>query len=81
MLFGIIGITIIFSPYFAMLIYFTYKAIKHKLCEVKLVSALAAVTIVFIFAIAYNSGNLLNALGFTVYFALLFALLFESEGE
>jgi hypothetical protein len=47
---------------------------KSSLIKLDTVSAVAIVTILLVFGIAYNSGNLFNSLGFTIYFALLFSL-------
>gem|GEM_PF-4132090 len=69
----------IFFPYFALIMYAAYMIIKHRFKRTYLINALALVTTFFLFAIAYNSGNLLNALGFTIYFALIFNLVIIEE--
>lgn len=72
---GIIGFMLVFAPYFAILLVFAYKVIRTKFKELNVVNLLASITIIFVFAISYFSGNLLNSLSFTIYFALCFKLL------
>ena len=72
---GIIGVILIFAPYFAFIFFEIYKAIKYKLQTTTFTQYVSLITIIFIFGISYYSGNLLNSLGFTIYFALLFRLL------
>jgi len=79
--FGIIGILIVFSPYGILVLYFVYKAIKNRFRNIMTINILSFITIFFLFAIAYNSGNLLNSLSFTFYFALLFYLLNKKDAE
>lgn len=74
---GIIGLIAIFMPYFALLLYYLIIVCKNKLKNIKTINVLSFVTICMIFCISYYSGNLLNSLGFTIYFALLYALLKE----
>ena len=73
--YGIIGTFLIFAPYFAILLIFAYKAIRSKFKILTVTQLLAGITIVFLFGISYMTGNLLNSLSFTIYFALCFALL------
>ena len=72
---GVIGLILIFAPYFIILGWFIYKTIKAKLKNLTVINLLSFVTIIFIFGIAYMSGNLLNSLSFTIYFALCFKYL------
>ena len=76
---GIVGLVLIFTPYFILLIYFGCKTIKSKLKNLNTLNLLSAITIVFTFGISYITGNLLNSLSFTIYFSLLFILLFKNE--
>ena len=76
---GIIGLIIIFAPYFILLIYFSFKMLKSQLKNLNILNLLTSVTIVFAFGISYFTGNLLNSLSFTIYFAILFIFLFENE--
>lgn len=76
---GLIGLILVFAPYFILLIYFGYKSIKLKLKNLDIINMLSTITIVFAFGISYMTGNLLNSLSFTIYFALLFILLLKDE--
>jgi len=76
---GIIGLILIFAPYFTLLIYFGLKTIKSHLKNLNIINLLAVITIVFTFGISYFTGNLLNSLSFTIYFAILFIFLFENK--
>ena len=76
---GIIGLILIFAPYFIILGWFIYKTIKSKLKNLTFTNLLSFVTIVFIFGIAYMSGNLLNSLSFTIYFAFLYAIILNQK--
>ena len=76
---GIIGLIIVFAPYFILLIYFGLKTIKSHLKNLNIINLLAVITIVFTFGISYFTGNLLNSLSFTIYFAILFIFLFENK--
>lgn len=75
MLCGIIGTILVFAPYFVLIGLYAYKVLKSKFRCVNIINLLAVITIIFIFGIAYMSGNLFNSLSFTIYFTLLFALL------
>lgn len=72
---GWLGTILIFLPYAALLISFAYQTIRKKFKNLNTINLLAAITIVFLFGIAYFSGNLLNSLSFTIYFTLCFHLL------
>ena len=72
---GIIGLILIFAPYFIVLGLFVYKTIKAKLKNLTVINLLSFITIIFIFGISYMSGNLLNSLSFTIYFTLCFVLI------
>lgn len=76
---GIIGLILVFFPYFAMCAYFVYKIIRVKLKNLTLINMLSFITIIFIFGISYFSGNLLNSLNFTIYFTIMFKLLYDSK--
>lgn len=76
---GIIGLILVFFPYFAMCAYFVYKIIRVKLKNLTLMNMLSFITIIFIFGISYFSGNLLNSLNFTIYFTIMFKLLYDSK--
>lgn len=72
---GIIGIILVFAPYFIIIGVFAYDTIKKKFKNLTVQNLLAGITIVFLFGISYMSGNLLNSLSFTIYFALPFVIL------
>lgn len=72
---GIIGLILIFAPYFAILFYWILKVLRSKFKKIDFISAIAFVTICMTFCIAYYSGNLLNSLGFGIYFATVVAIL------
>jgi len=72
---GIIGLILVFAPYFAILAYFAYKVIHSKFKEFNVINLLASITVVFVLCISYFTGNLLNSLSFTIYFTLCFLLL------
>lgn len=72
---GIIGTIAVFLPYFILLGIFIYNTIKNKFKNLNIINLLAGITIIFLFGIAYFSGNLLNSLSFTVYFTLCFYLM------
>lgn len=72
---GIVGIILIFLPYAVILASFAYRTIVKKFKNLSAINLLAGITILFMFAISYFSGNLLNSLSFTIYFALCFYLL------
>ena len=52
---------------------------NKKFKNLNIINLLAAITIVFLFGIAYMSGNLLNSLSFTIYFTLAFCLLIKNS--
>lgn len=72
---GIIGIILVFAPYFIIIGVFAYDTIKKKFKNLTVQNLLAGITIVFLFGISYMSGNLLNSLSFIIYFALPFVIL------
>jgi len=76
---GIIGLILIFTPYFIFIICFGYRTIKSNLKNLDALNLLSIITIIFAFGISYITGNLLNSLSFTIYFSLLFLLLFKNE--
>jgi len=72
---GVIGIVLIFLPYLLILTKFAYESISKKLKNLDEVKLVSGITIMFVFCISYFSGNMLNSLGFTIYFTLCFYLL------
>lgn len=76
---GIVGTLLVFLPYCVLILMFIFKTLKSKfkLCTVE--NLISCITIVMMFVIAYNSGNLLNSLSFTIYFAILFYKLYNKE--
>ena len=76
---GILGCVLIFSPYLILLCMFIYNVIKSKFLECSIDNMLSFITIIMMFIISYNSGNLLNSLSFTIYFAILFYKLYNIE--
>lgn len=72
---GIIGLLLIFIPYFALIIIFMANTLKQKLKNLTMINLLAFTTIIFLLGISYMSGNLLNSLSFTIYFVICFYLL------
>lgn len=72
---GIIGLILVFSPYFIMLLYWFFKTLFNKLKNLEILSVLAFTTTCMIFFVAYYSGNLLNSLGFGIYLAIIVNLL------
>lgn len=76
---GLLGLIIIFIPYFAILIHYFVKIFINKFKGIDLLQILSFVTICMIFCISYFSGNLLNSLSFTIYFTLLYKLLLVRE--
>ncbi len=75
MLYGIIGVILVFAPYFILLIMFAYKIIKSNFKGINILNLLGFITILFIFAISYMTGNMFNSLSFTIYFVLCFAMI------
>lgn len=74
---GIIGLILVFLPYFIIISLYLYKVIKSKLKCLTIENLLAFISIILIFAISYFSGNLLNSLSFTIYFTLLYYFLIK----
>jgi len=78
---GIIGLILVFIPYFIMLIWFAYEIIISKFNKLSLINILAYITILFLFGISYYSGNLLNSLSFTIYFAVIYYFIFDKNED
>ena len=78
---GIIGLVLIFIPYFILLFNYLIKIIKNKFKYLNIINILSFITIIMIFAISYYSGNMLNSLSFTIYFALLFKFLIYNKNN
>ena len=76
---GIIGLVLVFVPYFALLGIYLYQILKSKFKYLTTTNITSFITIVLMFGISYYSGNLLNSLSFTIYFALLFTLLIHKN--
>lgn len=76
---GIIGLILVFAPYFVLLAIFIFKSLHSKLKSLTILNSLSGITIVFAFGISYMSGNLLNSLSFTIYFTLCFYLLLDKN--
>ena len=76
---GIIGLILVFVPYFILLAIFIYRGLHSKLKNLTIINSLAGITIIFLFGISYMSGNLLNSLSFTIYFTLCFYLLLDKH--
>lgn len=72
---GIIGLVIVFLPYFILLFYYGFNCCKNKFKQINLINILSFTTICMIFCVSYYSGNLLNSLSFTIYFTILYNLL------
>lgn len=69
---GIIGVILIFAPYFVLICVFLLRTFKNKFNNLNIINLLAAITILFMFGVSYFTGNLFNSLSFTIYFSLLF---------
>lgn len=78
---GIIGLILIFLPYICLLIWYVYVTLKNKLKSLTVENLLAFISILMAFGISYFSGNLLNSLSFTIYFALLIDLLLDKNSS
>jgi len=79
---GIIGTILILFPYFVILMIGIYKFLQKGLKEINITNAIALITIVFLFGIAYYSGNLLNSLSFSIFLSVIYKLIIEyKEGE
>ena len=76
---GIIGTIFVFAPYFILLGIFAYKTIRNKFKNLKETNLLSSITIIFLFAISFFTGNLLNSLSFTIYFCLCFFIMLYNE--
>ena len=76
---GIIGLILFVLPYFLIIGYAMFKYISNHFKNINRYSLLAFITAFMLFAISYYSGNLLNALGFTIYFAVIFALILNTN--
>lgn len=78
---GIIGLILIFLPYFIILSHWILKILRNKFKNLNLLSVLAFITTCMIFFVAYYSGNLLNSLGFGIYLAVIVNLILFPEGN
>ena len=77
---GIIGLSLALGPYFIILCYCFVKLLKKKFQSIENI-ILMGTTICMIFAISYYSGNLLNSLGFTIYFSIPFAIIIKASNN
>lgn len=75
---GIIGIIIIFLPYFVFIFKYICNILTSKFKTFTLINSTSFITIIMVFCISYLTGNLLNSLSFTIYFALLFNLIIKN---
>lgn len=78
---GILGTVLLFLPYIFLIYKFIIKMIKTKIIGIEMHKVLSFVIILFLYAIAYNSGNLLNSLSFTIYFAILYYNIYMPNGK
>lgn len=69
---GIIGLILVLCPYFVLIFYRIYNALRNKLKDLTITPLLSFTTVCMILFVAYYSGNLLNSLGFGIYLALMF---------
>ena len=76
---GIIGLVLFIFPYVGLLLYYIYLCVKHKDLYFNQINIISFITIIFLLCISYYSGNLLNSLSFTIYFSILFRLLYLKE--
>lgn len=72
---GILGLILVFAPYFIFIGAYIYITLHSKLKTLTISNLLSFITIIFIFGISYMSGNLFNSLSFSIYFTLCFYLL------
>lgn len=72
---GILGLVLVFAPYFIMLFIWIIKLFTTKFKKFDVLSTLSFATICMMLFIAYYSGNLLNSLGFSLYYAIIFIFL------
>ena len=72
---GIVGVFLIFLPYFLHVFYYAYINLRTKLSNCNTIDMVSFTTIIFTFCISYYSGNLLNSLSFSIYFSLLYGFL------
>lgn len=78
---GIMGFILVFATYILLLLYYIYRVIGSKLSCLNITNILAFITILMIFVIAYNSGNLFNSLSFTIYFAIVCYKLYNVQED
>ena len=76
---GIIGLILVFIPYFILLGIFVYIVLKQKFKNINILNLISFITIIFLFGISYMTGNLFNSLSFTIYFVICFTFLFDKE--
>ena len=76
---GIIGTILVLAPYGIILGYTGYKMMKKRKREIPYLEIILFLSISMMFCISYLSGNLLNSLSFTIYFAILFAFLLKQK--
>lgn len=78
---GIIGVILFFGPYFIILAFYFIKILLNKFKNVNILNFICYVSILMIFAVSYYSGNLLNSLSFTIYFAIIFAIILRKHSN
>jgi hypothetical protein len=76
---GIVGLLLVFAPYFILIGIFIFSVIKNKFENLNILNLLSVITILFMFGIAFFTGNLLNSVSFTIYFTICFVLLFKKN--
>ena len=74
---GIIGLILIFLPYFIILTYWVIKMLYNKLKKLDIFEVSSFITVCMIFFVAYYSGNLLNSLGFGIYLSVICSLMVD----
>jgi len=72
---GIIGLTLIIGPYVVFLGLYILSRTKNN--KINFLNTISFVTIILILLVSLYSGNLLNSLSFTIYFGILYYLMFN----
>lgn len=68
---GILGLILVFAPYFIIILCWAIKMFHSKFKKLELFCSITFITVCMIFCIAYYSGNLLNSLGFVIYLSVI----------
>ncbi len=72
---GIVGLILIIGPYVLFLMFYVLSRIRNR--KFNFLDSIVFITIFLILLISLYSGNLLNSLSFTIYFSILYYLLFK----